>query len=139
MPHYNLPLNQSPNAQLKYYKFGINIITQIGPSTSKPPNHRPNQTNPNKPTPTNKPLRNKPPLSSLPNTNQSRHKTKPNTPKQNQNKRRHNFSLRWCSTRKRQPNLWILRDHTTQTVLLAKNLDTADKDNIASLLKEIKN
>jgi len=80
MPHYNLPLNQSPNAQLKYYKFGINIITQIGPSTSKPPNHRPNQTNPNKPTPTNKPLRNKPPLSSLPNTNQSRHKTKPNTP-----------------------------------------------------------
>jgi hypothetical protein len=34
--------------------------------------------------------------------------------------------------------LWILKDHHTQTVLLAKNLDTADKDNIATLLQEIK-
>ncbi|MDR2203324.1 MAG: transposase [Nitrososphaerota archaeon] len=34
--------------------------------------------------------------------------------------------------------LWILRDHTTQTTLLAKNLDTADKTSIVTLLKEIK-
>ena len=34
--------------------------------------------------------------------------------------------------------LWILKDQLTSTVLLAKNLDTADKYNIATLLKEIK-
>jgi hypothetical protein len=34
--------------------------------------------------------------------------------------------------------LWILKDHLTQTTLLAKNLSTADKDNIATLLKELK-
>jgi hypothetical protein len=33
--------------------------------------------------------------------------------------------------------LWILKDHTTQTTLLTKNLTTADKDSIASLIYEI--
>lgn len=34
--------------------------------------------------------------------------------------------------------LWILKDHNTKQTLLAKNLSTADRDSIASLLREIK-
>jgi hypothetical protein len=34
--------------------------------------------------------------------------------------------------------LWILKDHQTQETLLARNLRSADKDSIASLLKEVK-
>ena len=34
--------------------------------------------------------------------------------------------------------LWILKDHQTQETLLARNLQSADKDSIATLLREVK-
>jgi hypothetical protein len=48
------------------------------------------------------------------------------------------LSLDGVQPEKGNQTLWILRDQQTSTVLLAKNLDTADKDNLAELLKEIK-
>jgi hypothetical protein len=48
------------------------------------------------------------------------------------------LSLDGVQPEKGNETLWILKDHLTGQTLLARNLQSADKDSIASLLKEVK-
>lgn len=48
------------------------------------------------------------------------------------------LSLDGVQPEKGNETLWILKDHQTQETLLARNLQSADKDSIATLLREVK-
>jgi hypothetical protein len=107
------------------------------PPLQQTPNNQPNQTITKQTT--NQHIRNKPPLPSLPHTKQSKPTTKPTTTfKQNQNQQRNNFSHRRSTTRKRKRNPLNTTRSNNFNNTFSQNLSTADKDNIATLLKELK-
>jgi hypothetical protein len=127
---------------LKYYQYGIDIITKIGHLyyTSHQTIDQIKQTLTNQPLPLLQISRSE--INLLCQVYLALTKADKQQNPHYLNKIKQNghiiLALDGVQPEKGNQTLWILKDQLTSTVLLAKNLDSADKNSIATLLKEIK-